>query len=82
MSEITKILTFRVFRRTFYGGSDATWAPSNTTHAYFRNVQLWGGSSASTLAGQKVNGASSISPSSPLLAGFVLFMMYFVRWLA
>jgi len=71
-----------MFFSTFYGGSDASWAPSSTTHAYFRNVQLWGGSSASNLTGQKVNGASSISPSSPLLASFVLFTMYFLRWLA
>jgi len=69
-----------MFFSTFYGGSDASWAPSNTTHAYFRNVQLWGGSSASTLTGQRVNGASSISPS--LSAIFVLFMMYFLRWFA
>jgi len=71
-----------LFFSTFYGGNDASWAPSNTTHAYFRNVHMWGGSSASNLTGYKVNGASPISPSSPLLASFVLFMMYFLRWLS
>ncbi|KAF9653631.1 hypothetical protein BDM02DRAFT_3086800 [Thelephora ganbajun] len=71
-----------MFFSTFYGGSDASWAPSNTTHAYFRNVQLWGGSSASNLTGQRVNGASAISSPSPLLAGLILLMMYFLRWLA
>jgi len=71
-----------MFFSTFYGGSDASWAPSNTTHAYFRNVHLWGGSSASTLTGQRVNGASSISPPSHLLASFALFVMYFLRWFA
>jgi len=70
-----------LFFSTFYGGSDSSWAPSNTTHAYFRNVQLWGGSSASTLDGQKANGVPSISSLSPLVASIVLFMICFLRWL-
>ncbi|TCD71233.1 hypothetical protein EIP91_011711 [Steccherinum ochraceum] len=34
---------------TFFGGNDASWAPNDTTHAYFRNIQLWGSSTASNL---------------------------------
>jgi len=70
-----------LFFSTFYGGSDSSWAPSNTMHAYFRNVKLWGGSSASTLDGQKANGTAPISHLGPLLASFVLFAMCFLQWL-
>jgi len=34
---------------TFYGGSDSSWAPSTDQHAFFRNMQLYGGSSPSNL---------------------------------
>ncbi|KAF9788120.1 hypothetical protein BJ322DRAFT_607095 [Thelephora terrestris] len=70
-----------LFFSTFYGGSDSSWAPSNTTHAYFRNVQLWGGSSASSLTEQKGNGVPSAPSLSHLLTSFILFMMCFLRWL-
>ncbi|KAI0356288.1 hypothetical protein OH77DRAFT_1377728, partial [Trametes cingulata] len=42
---------------TFFGGSDDSWAPPLTVHAYFRNIQLYGSSSPSNLTGQKVSGA-------------------------
>ena len=36
------------FHRTFFGGSDETWATPNTTHTYFRNIGMWGSAEAST----------------------------------
>lgn len=70
-----------LFFSTFYGGSDSSWAPSNTTHAYFRNVQLWAGSSASTLTGRKVGGATLALPLDPMLMSFMLFVMHSLGWL-
>ncbi|KAJ7579258.1 hypothetical protein C8J56DRAFT_965242 [Mycena floridula] len=43
---------------TFFGGSDDSWATPTTTHTYFRNIQLWGGSGASTLTGSKVTSSA------------------------
>jgi hypothetical protein len=34
---------------TFFGGSDSSWATPVTTHTYFRNIRLWGSSSAANL---------------------------------
>jgi hypothetical protein len=42
---------------TFFGGSDDEWATPITTHSYFRNVQLFAGTGASTLQGSKVGAA-------------------------
>lgn len=28
---------------TFFGGEDSSWAPPTDQHAFFRNIQLWGG---------------------------------------
>lgn len=70
-----------LFFSTFYGGSDSSWAPSNTTHAYFRDVRLWAGSSASTLPGRKVGGATLALRLDPMLMSFMLFMMHFLQWL-
>ncbi|KAF8625409.1 hypothetical protein AX15_005374 [Amanita polypyramis BW_CC] len=39
---------------TFFGGSDSSYATPQTTHAYFRNLGLWGGSGASILSGVPV----------------------------
>jgi len=48
---------------TFFGGNDASWAPPQTTHAYFRNIQLFGSSAASNLTG-KVSKATPLSVTS------------------
>ncbi|KAF5393507.1 hypothetical protein D9757_000593 [Collybiopsis confluens] len=34
---------------TFFGGSDDTWATPNTTHTYYRNIQLWAGADPSNI---------------------------------
>lgn len=49
---------------TFFGGDNSSWATPQTTHTYFRNIQLWGSSAASDLAGATVNSASLISLST------------------
>jgi len=56
---------------TFFGGSDSSWATPNTTHTYYRNLQLWGGYSASNLTGSIVNAAGR---GSPLTRGSVLVL--------
>jgi len=38
-----------LFFSTFFGGDDSSWAPSTDQRAYFRNFQLWAGSSPSDL---------------------------------
>ncbi|KAH9993953.1 hypothetical protein BJV77DRAFT_327605 [Russula vinacea] len=43
---------------TFFGGDDPTWAPTNLTHTYFRNFQLFAGTSPSDLQGSKVKSAA------------------------
>ncbi|KAF8885416.1 polysaccharide lyase family 14 protein [Mucidula mucida] len=67
---------------TFFGGSDDSWATSDTTYTYFRNITLWGGSSPSNLTGAQVNnGNAVIAPSYRLFsAAFALFActVYFV----
>jgi len=32
---------------TFFGGDDSSWAPPTDQHTFFRNIQMWGGSSGS-----------------------------------
>ncbi|KAI0823345.1 hypothetical protein BC628DRAFT_526860 [Trametes gibbosa] len=56
---------------TFFGGSDDSWAPQSTVHAYFRNIQLFGSSAPSNLTGQQVSGAlpQAHSPLSALSWG-------------
>ncbi|KAJ7218056.1 polysaccharide lyase family 14 protein [Mycena pura] len=57
-----------LFRR-----SDLSWATPNTTHTYFRNIQMWAGTSASSLTGNKVNSAMRKQPLfAVLLAGLFL----------
>lgn len=34
---------------TFFGGSDSSFAPTTEQHAFFRNIQMWGGSSGSNV---------------------------------
>ncbi|KAI8969561.1 hypothetical protein BD414DRAFT_502994 [Trametes punicea] len=47
---------------TFFGGSDSSWAPPSTVHAYFRNFELFGSSAPSNLTGQQVSGAAHHAP--------------------
>jgi len=35
-------------------GSDSSWATPNTTHTFFRNIQMWGSGAPSNLTGQQV----------------------------
>jgi hypothetical protein len=44
--------------RTFFGGNDESWAPKNDTYTYYRNIEIWGGSTPSTFAGDKVSSSS------------------------
>jgi len=58
---------------TFFGGDDSSWAPSNLTHTYFRNFQLFAGTSPSDLQGSQVkNGAGSHVPMP--LAGLIVVL--------
>ncbi|KAF7315650.1 hypothetical protein MIND_00080500 [Mycena indigotica] len=58
---------------TFFGGADDSWATPETTHTYFRNLQLWGGSNPSTLAGAKVSSAlPRLRSASTLLCAALL----------
>ncbi|EIW83211.1 polysaccharide lyase family 14 protein [Coniophora puteana RWD-64-598 SS2] len=49
-----------LFFSTFFGGNNASWATPITTHTYFRNFQMWGSSTASSLP----SGASSTHSSA------------------
>ncbi|KAJ7346633.1 polysaccharide lyase family 14 protein [Mycena albidolilacea] len=60
---------------TFFGGSDSSWSTPDTTHTYFRNMELYGSSNPSTLTGSKVTN-SGIS-LSPVLTG-VFTALFFV----
>ncbi|KAK2463273.1 hypothetical protein APHAL10511_004928 [Amanita phalloides] len=60
---------------TFFGGSDSSYATPQTTYTYFRNIRLWGGSTASELAGTPVkNGAVFCGPGF-LVQGLVLLSL-------
>jgi len=48
-----------LYLSTFFGGSDGSWSPTSTTHTYFRNFRLWGGSAPSNLTGSTVSAATS-----------------------
>jgi len=71
-----------LFFSTFFGGSDPTWATPNTTHTYFRNLELWGGYSPSDLTGSKLGSGnlrsiqSSISVSAALCVVVVLGLIW------
>lgn len=47
-----------LFFSSFFGGNDDSWATPIDTHAYFRNIQMWGSGNPSTLEGEHVQGAS------------------------
>ncbi|KAG6874478.1 hypothetical protein C0995_010388 [Termitomyces sp. Mi166 len=55
---------------TFFGGSDSSWETPTTTHTYYRNIRLYGGSAASNLTGKVVSAADrtvSFRMTTPLL---------------
>ncbi|KAJ7188249.1 polysaccharide lyase family 14 protein [Mycena filopes] len=59
---------------TFFGGSDSSWATPSSTHTYFRNIQLWGGSNPSVLTGSKVTNANiRLLPNLPTSIFSALF---------
>jgi len=47
------------FYRTFFGGSDDTWATPAETYTYYRNIQLWGSDKPSTLSGEQVRDSAT-----------------------
>ncbi|KAJ3528338.1 hypothetical protein NM688_g8012 [Phlebia brevispora] len=57
---------------TFFGGDNSSWATPQTTHTYFRNIQLWGSSATSNLTGPTVSGASQTSSGSGWLLSLVV----------
>ncbi|KAH9083540.1 hypothetical protein EDB83DRAFT_2538893 [Lactarius deliciosus] len=54
-------------------GDDSSWAPSNLTHTYFRNFQLFAGTSPSDLQGSQVKNGAASRASMPL-AGLVVVL--------
>ena len=57
-------------------GSDDSWATPNTVHSYFRNIQMWGGESPSSLTGPVIK--SSAPPQRPKTAAcFVMASIVF-----
>ncbi|KZV77090.1 polysaccharide lyase family 14 protein [Peniophora sp. CONT] len=49
---------------TFFGGNDESWAPDSDTHTYFRNIQLWAGTSPSNATGAKISNAAAARKAS------------------
>ncbi|KAJ6499909.1 polysaccharide lyase family 14 protein [Mycena vitilis] len=60
---------------TFFGGSDSSWSTPDTTHTYFRNMELWGSNKPSTLTGSKVSNSGNIW--APNMFGCVLTAIFF-----
>lgn len=66
---------------TFFGGSDPSWAPTNLTHTYFRNFQLYAGTSPSNIQGSRVKSAAQgqvqmFTPGPFVIACSVLFTLF------
>jgi len=57
------ITTGGLYFSTFFGGSDSSWASTNLTHTYFRNIQLFAGTNPSNLEGSRVKD-SDIKPKN------------------
>jgi len=53
------ITTGGLYFSTFFGGSDSSWAPKSLTHTYFRNFELFAGTSPSDLQGSQVSAAGA-----------------------
>ncbi|KAJ7647322.1 polysaccharide lyase family 14 protein [Roridomyces roridus] len=65
-----------LFFSTFFGGSDPSWATPDEQHTYFRNMQLWGGNTPSTLSGNKVSsGSRAVGSISVLAASLAVFAL-------
>jgi hypothetical protein len=50
-------------------GNDASWAPPNLTHTYFRNFQLFAGTSPSDLQGSQVKNSAAQGRVQMFIAG-------------
>jgi len=57
---------------TFYGGNDASWAPPQTTHTFYRNIRMWASQSPSNLTAQPISASSHHAAGLTQLTGFVL----------
>lgn len=62
----------------FLAGSDESWAPSSLMHTYFRNFQLFAGTSPSDLQGSKVKNAAQGRLPTSLEAHLLLLALYFL----
>ena len=70
-------MTFTLTR----AGNDPSWAPTNLTHTYFRNFQLYGGTSPSDLQGSRVKSAAQgrvqmFIPGPFVIACSVLYILF------
>jgi len=63
-----------LFFSTFFGGNDASWAPLNLTHTFFRNFELFASTSPSDLQGSQVKSAAQgrmqMSLAGPIVTAF------------
>ncbi|KAG5651774.1 hypothetical protein H0H81_007527 [Sphagnurus paluster] len=74
-SFLFSLVTHDVNNRTFFGGADKTWETPQTAHTYYRNIRMWGSSTASNLTGNTVNAAgrnAALGPTTSTLAGLAL----------
>ncbi|KAG9221131.1 hypothetical protein CCMSSC00406_0005430 [Pleurotus cornucopiae] len=64
------------FFSTFFGGGDNSWATPQTTHTYYRNIRMWGGSQPSNLTGQTVNAAYHPAASTAVISCVGAFLLF------
>ncbi|KAF4598635.1 hypothetical protein EYR38_007041 [Pleurotus pulmonarius] len=64
------------FFSTFFGGGDDSWATPQTTHTYYRNIRMWGGSQPSNLTGQTVNAAYHPAASTAVISCIGAFLLF------
>jgi len=55
-----------LYLSTFFGGNDDSYATPITVNSYFRNFQMWGSSSASTLTGATVTNGVAHTLDMPI----------------
>lgn len=66
-----KIATeIRIQTRTFFGGNDATWATPVQQNAYFRNIQMYAGTSPSNVTGAQPVKSFNAAPASKSNIGY------------
>jgi hypothetical protein len=71
---------------TFFGGDDATWSTVDTTHTYFRNIQIYGGSSGSSASAPTSTKPESVAERrtwvqwSVWISAILLPLFLFVVW--